>query len=44
LKEMGWKDWIVFVRFMVRVSGGGVFVCTAQSATKHTDNFVGILI
>ena len=27
LKEIGWEDWIVFVRFMVRVIGG--FFCTS---------------
>jgi hypothetical protein len=40
LNEIGWEDWIVFVRFMVRVIGG--FFCTSLPPTKHTDNFVGI--
>jgi hypothetical protein len=25
LKEVGWEDWIVFIRHMIRVSGG--FFC-----------------
>jgi len=27
LEEIGWEDWIVFVKLMIRVSGG--FFCTS---------------
>jgi hypothetical protein len=37
---MGWEDWIVFVRFMVRVIGG--FFSTSLPPTMHTDSCGGI--
>jgi len=31
-ERMGWEDWIVFVRLMIRVSGG--FLCTSVISNK----------